>query len=64
MKSLSLNLVYDEDLRLVVRYLMKRVLRPTKYWRKSIGVSKGWSKVTPFDETGPRSVEIFTSSEN
>ena len=32
------KLVDDEDLRLVERYLMKRDLRPTKYWRKSIGV--------------------------
>ena len=35
-----LNLVYDEDFRLVVRYLMKRDLRRTKYWHKSIGVFK------------------------
>ena len=35
----AFTLVYDEDLRLVVRYLMKRDLRPTKYWRKPIGVS-------------------------
>ena len=42
-RKTGLNLVYDEDLRLVVRYLMKRDLHPTKYWRKSIGVSKGWS---------------------
>ena len=38
-RKVGLNLVYDEDLRLFVRYLRKRDLRPTKYWRKSIGVS-------------------------
>ena len=39
-RKVGLNLVYDEDLRLVVCYLMKQDLRGTIYWRKSIGYLK------------------------
>ena len=54
MVAFRLVLVYDEDIRLVVYYLMKQDLWVIKYWRKFTGVSQGWSYVTLFDETGPR----------